>query len=129
MLSQTLEVTTPIVPKKERGSGRKPDTQTIAQSEFNAHIEDQANAIAPEDPLLKYGRIASQDAFAPTLKELQDTYARVGGKVTQNVFNPSWYQMEMPGKTIAGSRSALWNWYWDRREMMALIAAARPLPF
>lgn len=105
MLSQTLEVTTPIVPKKERGSGRTLDL------------------------LEKYGRIASQDAFAPTLKELQDTYARVGGKVTQNRYNPAWYHMEMPGKTIAGSRSALWNWYWDRRDVMALVAAARPLPF
>ncbi|MBW4660983.1 MAG: hypothetical protein KME15_20090 [Drouetiella hepatica Uher 2000/2452] len=133
MLNQTLDRKSPTsadLTPVDRGSGRTLDTQTIAQAEFNAHIEQQADAIAPEDSLLnKYRRIIDRDAFLPTLEELRTIYARVGGIITQNPCNPRFYEMAMPGKTLVGTRESLWNWYWDRREMMALVAAARPLPF
>jgi len=126
-MTQLLETQTPIALKDERGSGRN---RTLAQIELNAHIEAQASTIAPEDPLLnKYRRIIDRDAFMPTLEELRSIYARVGGVITQNPQNPRFYFMEMPGKALSGTSEALWNWYWERRDMMAIVAAARPLPF
>jgi hypothetical protein len=130
MIAQISEITSPTVGDF--------DERDRAQSEFESHLAHLSDCIIadgrgsgrkPAELLDQYGRIVDRDQFMPSLEEMNIVYSRVGGKVYPNPYNSNRYYMEMPGKTITGTREAIWNWYWDRREMMELVAAARPLPF
>lgn len=67
--------------------------------------------------LRKYGRIASQDMFQPTLDELKQLWSSVGATVEQG-WQPSIYFVVMKGKEFCGSKSQLWNRYYDRQHIL-----------
>jgi hypothetical protein len=67
--------------------------------------------------LNKYGRIASNDPFQPTLEELKALWSVAGGEIHTG-WQPSIYFLTLKGKEVTGGRTALWNRFYDRQHVL-----------
>lgn len=85
-----------------------------------------STAIDPAAELVAKYR-TMDDLFTPSVSELQTLFSLYGGTFLQGR-RPGLYAVELPGKSIVGSREQLWKWYLARRDALEAMRS-RSIPF